>query len=127
VKALLGVRSKHDDHRRGLISTIAAWAIDHPGQKIVNPVVFPPLIRKLREAVFTERRKGVALVVRDLVAFLRDGQGQRAQDPAWGELREEQRRNARAALERLRQMGYCDSCALDAASALLRARFAEVT
>jgi predicted Ser/Thr protein kinase len=127
VEALLGVRSKHDDHRRGLISTIAAWAIDHPGGKIVNSVVFPPLIRKLREAVFTERRKGVALVVRDLVIFLRDGQVQRPRDQAWGELREEQRRNAREALERLRQMGYCDHCALDAASALLRARFAEVT
>jgi len=126
VENLLGVRSKHDDHRRGLISSIAAWAIDHPGEKIVNDVVFPHLIRKLREAVFSDRRKGVALVVRDLVTFLRDGQDQRPRDPAWGELREEQRRHAREAMERLRQMGYCDNCALDAASALLRARFAEL-
>ncbi len=125
VEALLGVRSKHEDHRRGLISAIAAWAIDHPGEKIVNSVVFPQQIRKLREAVFTERRKGVALVVRDLVALLRDGDG-RPKDPGWGELREEQRKNATTALERLRGMGYCDRCALDAASAVLRARFAEL-
>lgn len=127
VEGLLGIRSKHDDHRRGLISAIAAWAIDHPGQKIVNAVVFPQQIRKLREAVFTERRKGVALLVRDLVALLRDAQGgEDKPDKGFGELREEERRNATSALERLRGMGYCDRCALDAASALLRARFAEL-
>ena len=127
VEGLLGVRTKHDDHRRGLISAIAAWAIDHPGQKIVNSVVFPQPIRKLREAFFTDRRKGVAHVVRDLVALLRDGETRRGKDQAgWGELREEQRRNATTALDRLRGMGYCESCALDAASAVLRARFAEL-
>lgn len=123
IEALLGVRAKHDDHRRGLISTIAAWAIDHPGQKIVNSVVFPQQIKKVREAVFTERRKGVALVVRDLVSLLSDPT---QKDPSWGALHEEQRRNATVALGRLEAMGYCRSCALDAASALLRARFNEL-
>jgi serine protein kinase len=126
VEALLGVRAKQDDHRRGLISTIAAWAIDHPGQKIVNAVVFPQQIRKVRDAVFTERRKGVALLVRDLVGLLRDAQAESRSDKGWGELREEERRNATSALERLHTMGYCDRCALDAASTLLRARFAEL-
>jgi predicted Ser/Thr protein kinase len=123
IEALLGVRAKHDDHRRGLISSIAAWAIDHPGQKIVNNVVFPQLMKRLREAVFTERRKGVALVVRDIVHMLRDDT---KSDPAWGTLREENKKNASTALERLKGMGYCEACALDAASALLRARFNEL-
>jgi predicted Ser/Thr protein kinase len=125
IEGLLGVKAKHDDHRRGLISSIAAWAIDHPGEKIVNSVVFPQQIKKVREAVFTERRKGVAHVVRDLVALL-FGRKDRSRDPGWGELREEQRKNATTAMERLRGMGYCEECALDAASALLRARFAEL-
>jgi predicted Ser/Thr protein kinase len=125
VEGLLGVKAKHDDHRRGLISTIAAWAIDHPGEKIVNSVVFPQPMKKLREAVFTDRRKAVALVVRDLVGMLRDGQRGQSRE-AGATLREEQRRNATFALTRLRGMGYCDSCALDAASALLRARLAEL-
>lgn len=126
VEALLGVKSKHDDHRRGLISTIAAWAIDHPGEKIVNAVVFPQPMRKLREAVFTERRKGVALLVRDLVTMLRDKQRDPAQERVLNALQEEQRRNATTALDRLRGMGYCEHCALDAASALLRARLIEL-
>jgi serine protein kinase len=141
VEVLLGVRGKHEDHRRGLISTIAAWAIEHPGQKIVNAVVFPQPMRRIREAVFTERRKGVALLVRDLVTILRarvPEASARGAEPAtaakapgtpsggWGELHEEQKKNALGALERLIAMGYCEHCALDAASAVLRARFGEL-
>lgn len=126
VEALLGVRTKNEDHRRGLISTIAAWAIDHPGEKIVNAVVFPQPMRKLREAVFTDRRKAVALVVRDLVALLRDGKRGEKREEGGATLLDEQRRNALVALDRLKKMGYCDSCALEAASALLRARLAEL-
>ncbi|HEY4117060.1 MAG TPA: serine protein kinase PrkA [Byssovorax sp.] len=145
VEALLGVKGKADDHRRALISTIAAWAIDHPGQRIVNSVVFPQQLKRVREAAFAERKKGVALVVRDLVQLLRAraqaegeakagagssapaqiGPGSR-RDPQWGELNEEARKNAAAALERLKGMGYCDACALDAASAALRHRYNEL-
>jgi hypothetical protein len=127
VEGLLGVKQKQEDHRRGLISTIAAYAIDHPGDKIVNSIVFPQQLRKVREAVFTERRKGVASVVRDLVGILR-GRSQASQksEGTLDGLHEEQRKNASTALERLKTMGYCENCALDAASVLLRARFAEL-
>jgi predicted Ser/Thr protein kinase len=124
VEGLLGVKQKQEDHRRGLISTIAAYAIDHPGDKIVNSIVFPQQLRKVREAVFTERRKGVASVVRDLVGILRS-RSQKSEGTLDG-LHEEQRKNASTALDRLKTMGYCESCALDAASVLLRARFAEL-
>ncbi|APR77192.1 putative serine protein kinase, PrkA [Minicystis rosea] len=123
IEGLLGVKQKNDEHRRGLISTIAAWAIDHPGEKIVNAVVFPQQMKRLRETVFTERRKGVAHVVRDLVSLLRD---QRKQESGWGDLHEEARKKARESWQRLQGMGYCEHCALDAASAVLRARFAEL-
>ena len=123
IEGLLGVKQKNDEYRRGLISTIAAWAIDHPGEKIVNSVVFPQPMKKLRETVFTERRKGVAQVVRDLVSLLRD---QRKQASSWGDLHEEERKNATLALGRLKAMGYCEHCALDGASAVLRARFSEL-
>ncbi len=128
VEGLLGVRAKQDEHRRGLISMIAAWAIYHPGEKVVNAVVFPQHIKKLREAVFTDRRKAVAHLCRDLVGLLRDrvGPEKKTEEPVLAGLRDEQRKNALAALERLKGMGYCESCALDAGSALLRARFAEL-
>ena len=127
VEGLLGVKGKAEDHRRGLFSTIAAWAIDHPGQKIENPVVFPQPMKRLRETVFAERRKLVAHLVRDLVTVLRSRKADAATgEPETKSLADEQRKNALRALERLKAVGYCDSCALDAASALLRSRFAEL-
>jgi serine protein kinase len=125
VEGLLGVKGKNDDHRKGVISQIAAWAIDHPGQRVVNQVVFPELLRKVRDAVFSERRKALAGLVRDLVGVLRQRtSGERYEETGAG-LREEQRRAALAAIDRLAGMGYCDRCALDAASAVLRARYGE--
>jgi predicted Ser/Thr protein kinase len=131
IEGLLGVKQKNEEYRRGLISSIAAWAIDHPGQKIVNVVVFPQQMKRLRETFFAERRKGVALVVRDLVSLLRAQQGAEPAaptpaQPAFNDLHEEERRKAKGALARLVNMGYCEHCALDAASAVLRARFAEL-
>ena len=36
VEALLGIKGDAADYRRGLISAIAAWAIDHPDMKVDN-------------------------------------------------------------------------------------------
>jgi serine protein kinase len=118
VELLLGARGDSSDYRKGLISSIAAWAIDHPGQKIDNSVVFSSQTKRLREAVFAERRKQVALLARDMVVLLSEnGAG----------LSEEQKKAARAAADRMKDMyGYCDHCARDAASGLVRWRFAEL-
>ncbi len=128
IEGLLGVKGKAEEHRRGLISMIAAWAIDHPGEKIVNAVVFPQQLRRLRDAFFADRRKSVALLCRDLVVILRDrvARGSTVEPPMGNNLREEQRKNALAAFGRLQAMGYCEHCALEGGSALLRARFAEL-
>lgn len=135
VEGLLGVKTKHDEHRKNLISTIAAFAIENPGTKIVNSVVFPRDMKKLRDAVFADRRKSVALLVRDMVTVLRARRIAAApqEDGAASEARavesslvEERKREAWAAYERLATMGYCEACALDAASALVRARYAEL-
>ncbi len=123
IEGLLGVRQKNEEYRRGLISTIAAWAIDHPGEKIVNHVVFPQQLKRIKDTVFADRRRGVAIVVRDLVTLLHD---QKRLEKPGVDLKEEGRRNAESALERLKGMGYCEHCALDACSAVLRARFAEL-
>jgi predicted Ser/Thr protein kinase len=118
VESLLGVRGDSAEYRRSLISSIAAWAIDHPGQRVENAVVFSGQTRKLREAVFLERRKQIAVLARDIVLLVsEEGKG----------LPDDHRRSARAALDRLEsQFNYCDYCARDAASSLLRWRYAEL-
>lgn len=125
VETLLGVTQKAEDHRRGLISFIAAWAIDHPGQRHENAIVFPHLLKKLRDAVFVERKKPVALLVRDLVQVLRTRK-EKGEVTFDKDLAEARRKDALAALERLLAMGYDESSALDAATAVLRARYAEL-
>jgi predicted Ser/Thr protein kinase len=117
VERLIGVTSDPVEFRRGAISGVAAWAIDHPGAKIVAADVFPQYLRKMRAAVFAERRGLVAAICRDLVRLLRDGGS--GLDPA-------RQKTVREVLGRLRERGYVDGAALDAASALVRWRFHEL-
>lgn len=132
VEGFLGVQQKHEDHRRGVISSIAAWAIDHPGQKVIYAVVFPELQKRLREAVFNERRKPVAHIVRDLTRVLRERKehAEHADKPEKPkpdkDLNDARRREAEQMMTRLATMGYDEDSALDAATAMLRYRFAEV-
>jgi predicted Ser/Thr protein kinase len=127
VEGLLGVaEAKAEEHRRGLISFIAAWAIDHPGERVKNDAVFPDLQRKLREAVFADRKKPVALMVRDLVRVLRDDRADKPDEARDRDLNAARRKEVMAMLERLVGMGYDQDSALDAATALLQARYGEI-
>jgi serine protein kinase len=115
VERLLDVKSEAQEWRRQTISAIAAWALDHPGQRVDPPVVFPQHIRRMREAIFAERRPAVAKLARDLVVLVRDaGVG----------LDAERRSAAEGTIERMIQrFGYCRNCAADAATLLVRKRF----
>jgi predicted Ser/Thr protein kinase len=118
VEALLGATGKAEDLRNGLISKIAAWAIDHPDQPVDHAKVFAPQLRRLREAVFSERRAAVAKLCRDVLLLLKeDGSG----------LDAARRAAALRAVERLKsQFGYEDGSASDAAVALVRERLASL-
>jgi serine protein kinase len=115
VERLLDVKGDAPDWRRQLISAIAAWALDHPGQKVDSATVFPQHLRRMREAIFADRRPAVAHLAKNLVILVReDGTGLDAQ----------QRRDAEATIERMiARFGYCRECAGDSASLLLRKRF----
>jgi predicted Ser/Thr protein kinase len=118
VERLLDVKGDPQDWRKNTISSIAAWALDHPNEK-VNPVtVFPQHIRRMREAIFGQKRQEVARICRDVVILVRDdGSG----------LDAERKKDASEALDRLiTRAGYCRSCASDAASMLVRKRFQDL-
>jgi serine protein kinase len=117
VERLLEVKGDVDDARRQMISGFAAWSLDHPDAKVEPATVFPQYLRRIREAVLADRRPAVARLTRDLVILIREaGAGLDAQH----------RKEADAALLRLIKLGYCESCAVDAASTLLRKRFHEL-
>jgi hypothetical protein len=98
-----------------MISGIAAWALDHPGQKVEANKVFPQHMRRMREAIFADRRPAVAMLARDVIILVReDGAG----------LDKDRRREAEGVIERMTaRFGYCRNCAGDAASMLVRRRF----
>ncbi len=118
VERLLDVKVEAQEWRRQLISAIAAWAIEHPGQKIDAAVVFPQHMRRMREAIFTERRPAVARLARDVSVLVRDdGVG----------LDADRKRDAEGTVERMiARFGYCRNCAGDAASTLVRRRFQDL-
>ncbi len=111
---MLDSKGESRDVRGQFIGAIAAWALDHPGQKVEAATVFPQHLRRMREAIFADRRPAAATLARDVVLLVReDGSG----------LDAEHRRNAEATIERMGRFGYCRDCASDAASMLLRKRF----
>jgi predicted Ser/Thr protein kinase len=117
VESRLGSADRSEGLRRSLVSQIAAWVIDHPDQGIDHGLVFAPQLRRLRDAVFGEKRSAIAKLCRDLVVVLR-GQGTG--------ISVARRNEVLGMLERLRaRFGYEESSAADAAAALVRERFAE--
>jgi serine protein kinase len=118
VERLVDLKENHEEGRRQLISAIAAWAIDHPGEKVEATIVFPQHLRRMREAIFAEQRPAVAKLARDLSLLVRgEGAG----------LDAERRRHAEAAIQGMvDRYGYCRHCAADAASTLVRKRFQDL-
>ena len=119
VEKTLGVGTKRDDFRHEVISRIGAWSIEHPGQKVDLPLVFPRQLQLLRESYFEQRKKILKKTNEDLLIYLTDGaEKSRVRfDKESFERVETTMGNLRA------KFGYCERCARDAVSYLLRKRY----
>ena len=115
VERLLDVKQETSDYRKQLISTIAAWSLDNNGEKIEAWRVFPQSLKKVKEAIFIDKRGHVGQLLKSVVVLTREeGTG----------LNAEQRGDARGVVDRLiEKQGYCENCASDMASVLFRRRF----
>ncbi len=118
VERLLDIKGDAQEARKQMISAIAAWAIDHAGQKVEARIVFPQFLKRLRDAIFSDKRNEVARRARDIIVLVRDeGAG----------LDANAKRDAREVLDRLSQrFAYCDNCAADMASMLVRKRYNDI-
>jgi serine protein kinase len=116
VEKTLGVGAKRDDFRQDVISRIGAWSIDHPSQKPSYSEIFPKHFQLLRESYFEQRKKIVKKTNQDLLVLLTDGP-ERLETAA--------RARAESTLANLRERyGYCEKCAKEAVSFLMRKRYA---
>jgi serine protein kinase len=115
VEALIDIKVPADEWRKQVISTVAAWAIDHSDKKVEPSVIFAHLIVKIQASIFASRRPVVAQIARDLVVLVRE-EGKSLEAP--------QKRIAEASLARLEsRYNYCSFCAADMAAMLMRKRF----
>ncbi len=115
VEGLLRLPDDAEVLRHSWINQVAAWAIDNPGQPIDNSVVFAPVVRRLRDAVFEERRTALGVLARQVVILAR-GEGV--------ELPAKERQAAQGTLERLCQdWGYTVGSAADSVTVLVRERY----
>ncbi len=61
-----------EEFRNELLSSIAAWAIDHPEQEVDYESLFPRYIEQVRQAYFHERRGQIGEIGRAIVSVLED-------------------------------------------------------
>ncbi|MDJ0764709.1 MAG: serine protein kinase PrkA [Myxococcota bacterium] len=116
VETKLGITSDNAEFRKGFISRIAAWAIDHPGQKVDLSIIFPKYLRHLEMAYFEEHRQKVAKIAGYALEVLTD-----EEDTS---LEPEHQRAGQALAENLIQnAGYCRECAKVGLAKLFSKRF----
>ena len=67
---------KENEHkfRSHLLSTVGAYSLDNPGEKIIYTVVFPELTKRLKESFRQEQRKVIETLARHLIFFSPDAQ-----------------------------------------------------
>ena len=118
VEELAGAEGSAEDFRRGLLSKLAAWALDHPEERPRKDEVFADYIKKLQAAVYVKLRKPIGEMCFDLVHFVHnDGV----------KLSEERKVEMRRVLDTLAaRFGYCDHCASDATAMLIQKRFQDI-
>ncbi len=103
--------------RRGLISAVGAFRLDHPDvAEIDYPAIFPDLFRRLRDHYFDERKRQLHRATEDVLRYLSDERSS---------LDERARRQVEGTLANMRaRYGYCEHCAQDAILFLMRRRYA---
>jgi predicted Ser/Thr protein kinase len=105
------------EFRRGLISAIGAFRLDHPdGESIDYAAIFPDLFRKLRDRAHEERKREVRARREDVLRYLSDERSA---------LDEKARGRVEETLRAMRdRYGYCEHCAQHALLFLIRRRYA---
>ncbi len=105
------------DFRRGLISAVGAYRLEHSEGEIDYSQIFPDLFRRLRDHFFDERKRTLRKNAEKVLRYLGDERSQLS-------AREQQQVG-----ETLRSMqdkyGYCEHCAKDGIVLLLSRRYTD--
>jgi len=112
----LASAGESEDFRNQLVSAIGAHGIDHPDEELSYREVFPDLFEQLEDNLFQELAGSLRKACRAVLALLEKGKG----------LDDEERALAERVVSNLTaKFGYCESCAAEAISLLLKERYSE--
>lgn len=111
----LNIEEDVEEVRKDLISSIAAYSIDHPGEKVDYREVFPQYFEALQEKFYGERVEQIRRIEENLLEYFEED----SPGLSDGELQ-----TVETTLENLRtRYGYCDECAREAVAFLLSNRY----
>ncbi len=115
IEDTINIEEDPEDFRRSLISSIAAYTIDHPGEAVDYRRIFPTIFEALQEAFFSERQKQIQRIEENLLTYFEGDE----ENLSSGELE-----SVETTLTNLKQRyGYCDESAREAVAFLLSNRY----
>jgi predicted Ser/Thr protein kinase len=114
VEKAVEIKEKPDQFRKNLVTRIAAYSIEHPGQRIEMKALFGDLFRALKSDFYKKREKQIEQLLRDILKFQTDD---------WKALIPAQKKAVRRSLARLVvRYGYCLHCAKETVAYVLKHR-----
>jgi predicted Ser/Thr protein kinase len=104
-----------EEFRQSIISSIAAFSIDNPGEKVSYKTVFPNMFSQMRRSFFEERQKTVRSILEDVLKYF-DGTAKN--------LSTAEQSAVDTTLTNLRETyGYCERCGREAVAFLHSNRY----
>lgn len=115
VEEMIDIEEDVDDFRHGLISSVAAYSIDHPGEQIDFRRTFPDYFIALERKFYSERQQQIQKVQETLLRYFEDDKKS---------LTSAEISAVETTLANLKERyGYCDHCAREAVAFLLTTRY----
>ena len=115
VEKAIELKEPPGEFRKNLVTRIAAYSLEHPGQRVDMRVVFQDLFKALRMDFFRKREKQIETLLRDVLKFGTDEF--KHVEPS------SQRTAVKRALARLiARHGYCLNCAKEVVAYVLKSR-----
>jgi len=112
MEKLIDLQEESDAFRRNLMTQIAAFSLEHPGEKLKYEVIFPDLFARLRASYYRQQEPALETLARHIIAADTEND---ALVPA-----HERPRVVRTLANMRERHGYCDQCTREVLSFILR-------
>lgn len=107
-------QADRDAFRNNVISTIGAYALDHPNQPVDYRLVFPEYMKKLEDHYFNQQKSQMQMLG-DAIQFFGTEREDRTTDHA--------KLAAQTISTMVRKHGYCEECAKQSISFLIKTKY----